>query len=124
VNNCAICDKAEATRGNYCEPCLEREFSSTDPEDIEAAVGFMRINFPTRTLCADCNRDITGQANHECKQQRAANIAARGSRKPKKVCGGTYHYPEWSTTAPARCDRCERDNPEKYEGDPCYEGAR
>lgn len=86
------------------------------------------MNKPHKVFCADCNAEIgvAGEynPNHKCKQQRAANIAARGSRKPKKVCGGTYHYPEWSTTAPARCDRCERDNPEKYEGDPCYEGAR
>jgi hypothetical protein len=75
----------------------------------------------TRTLCADCNADVTGKDNHECAQQRAANRAARGSRKPKRVCGGTYYNGPGKLFA--RCDRCKRKSYEKYEGDPCYQEA-
>jgi len=37
---CAICGVAEATHGNYCKTCLDRETWDMDWDDIEAGAAF------------------------------------------------------------------------------------
>jgi len=41
MNECAICGKSDATHGNYCKPCLDRETDDMDPEDLEAAEEYL-----------------------------------------------------------------------------------
>lgn len=72
-----------------------------------------------KTFCADCNRDITGQHSHECRQQRAANARHRRSTK---ACGGTYYNGPGKRFA--RCNRCLAIDYEKNEGDSCRKEAR
>lgn len=75
-------------------------------EELEAAERILDAKHEYTIYCADCNRNVTNEPNHECKEQRAANRHAQARLIVDPDERTTFHCPECGGKLKVNETRC------------------